>query len=406
MSQYDDRHQALKTQLSEVQGGLANLPDTRREGIQDELGRLEEALGFAALVIDKTDPDLVPDAAHNELSGALTQISDQVVAAEGDPASYTDTFLNALTRLPAAKGEITAQDLKATVADFQRSAKQRLTALSKQIETARGEAQAVASEIEARREEFGEVVETKKQEFGEMIDGRVEALNTQLEELQGAVETEKQRVENLATEQGEAFRQAQEERAAEFKEKGQAYEERVSVIEKDAKERIDTLVNEIEEMKDRSAKLVGAIGITGTAGRYKNEADEQKKVADRLRLTTVGSTLIAIAVAIWATHETDGGALAAKLVISLALGGVAGYLARQSARHRGREERARDLQNDLTAFPVMSEALPEDQKIEQTVEMINRSFLGARPLPDHHDEPGPMPARQLLPRRTSPPDEQ
>ena len=45
MSQYDDRHEALKAQLSETQKGLAALPDERRQDIQDELARLEGALG-------------------------------------------------------------------------------------------------------------------------------------------------------------------------------------------------------------------------------------------------------------------------------------------------------------------------------------------------------------------------
>jgi hypothetical protein len=56
---------------------------------------------------------------------------------------------------------------------------------------------------------------------------------------------------------------------------------------------------------------------------------------------------------------------------------------------------------DLTAFPVMSEALPENTKIEETVGMIRRSFLGAQPVQDPNDEPGPTPGRQLLPRQSS-----
>ena len=45
---------------------------------------------------------------------------------------------------------------------------------------------------------------------------------------------------------------------------------------------------------------------------------------------------------------------------------------------RDREERARRLQLDLTAFPVFVEALPEEDRDAATVWMAERSFLGAR----------------------------
>jgi hypothetical protein len=88
------------------------------------------------------------------------------------------------------------------------------------------------------------------------------------------------------------------------------------------------------------------------------------------------------------------------LASAVLLGGVAAYTARQSARHRGREEHARRLQLDLTAFPVFVEALPEEDKVAATIWMAERSFLlGARGFVDDEDDGGPSVLSQFIARR-------
>jgi hypothetical protein len=50
-------------------------------------------------------------------------------------------------------------------------------------------------------------------------------------------------------------------------------------------------------------------------------------------------------------HVNDNSAVIAKLGVSAVFGGLATYTARQSGRHRKKEEeRARNLQLELTAF--------------------------------------------------------
>lgn len=294
---------------------------------------------------------------------------------------------------------MTAQELKQTVANVQRSATQRPSAIARQVRSVRTNPENLASEIEAQRAEWGEAIEARKQEFDETIEARVSDLRAQLDDVRSLLETEKQGIAGPATEQSEQFRQAQDARAEEFKTRAEGYEERISKLESELKRQVADLVTEIEQMKERSAQLVGAIGVTGTAERYGKEADEQRRIADRLRIAAVLIGLVAIAVAVWATHEPEPGALTGKLVISVVLGGAASYLVSQSARHRGREERARGLQLDLTAFPVFTEDLPDPQHVEEKIAMVRRSFLGAQPLPDHGDEPRPSAASQLMPWR-------
>jgi hypothetical protein len=152
-------------------------------------------------------------------------------------------------------------------------------------------------------------------------------------------------------------------------------------------------------MKDRSAELVGAIGITGTAERYGKEFDEQKTAANSWRIVTLGLGVLAVAAAVVAAFDHKATTAGTKLAIAVLLGGVAAYTARQSARHRSREEHARQIQLDLTAFPVFVEALPDEDKVAATVWMAERSFLGARGSVEDEDDGGPSVLSQFIARR-------
>jgi hypothetical protein len=85
--------------------------------------------------------------------------------------------------------------------------------------------------------------------------------------------------------------------------------------------------------------------------------------------------------------------------VSAILGGIAAYLARQSGRHRRREEHARSLQLDLTAFSPFIEPLSPEQQEEERVIMTRKTF-GKTTAPGASDEePGPAPLSFLLQRK-------
>jgi hypothetical protein len=93
--------------------------------------------------------------------------------------------------------------------------------------------------------------------------------------------------------------------------------------------------------------------------------------------------------------ELSDPAFASKVLISVALGALATYTARQSARHRRREEAARAIQLDLTAFGPFIEPLPEDRQIAERVKMADKTF-GRPLLPEDHDH-GPSWLARLRP---------
>lgn len=103
------------------------------------------------------------------------------------------------------------------------------------------------------------------------------------------------------------------------------------------------------------------------------------KQADRWRVVTVALALLALVPVVWAVVSTvsgDPGVLSAitKLGAGVVLGGVASYCARQSSRHRMREEEARGLEMDLVAFGPFIEDLPVEARQEARTALVAKIF--------------------------------
>ena len=120
-----------------------------------------------------------------------------------------------------------------------------------------------------------------------------------------------------------------------------------------------------------------------------------------MRWLTIALALGAVGAALYAVIEGEQGtqSLGAKLAVSIALGAVAAWTANQSARHRRREEHARALQLELTAFAPFIEPLIPEQREEERVRMTRKTFgraAGAEPEPD--DEISPSAVSVVLQR--------
>ena len=88
--------------------------------------------------------------------------------------------------------------------------------------------------------------------------------------------------------------------------------------------------------------------------------------------------LLAVAAVAWAIHVGSGDdaaltATVSRLGLGVLLGGLSGYAARQSARHRAREEEARSLEMDLVAFTPFVRDLG-DHQAELKAELVRKVF--------------------------------
>jgi hypothetical protein len=399
MTEYTDRHDALREKVVATQQALAGLSPEQRESGGDELERLEEVLGFAATVLDQVDPELVRDSTHNTLSQTFESVAVNASSPTLNERAVADQLLAALAEIPGDPREIEASKVKESAANFQRSAQQRLNALEEQIESAHASANEVATDLETRRQQIIALIEETKAALDVQTNTRWEEIEASVTSLEGTAQNHVQRLDALVTDQQEAFRKAQDERAEEHRENEKSFEAQMEKLTAEAQARTGNLISEIEEMKERSAELVGTIGVTGTASRYGEEADEQRGTADHWRFGTVLLGVLAVAAAIAAAFDHKAATIGAKIGIAILLGGVATYTARQSARHRRREEHAKQLQLDLAAFPVFIGALPEEARDEETIRMVRRSFRGASSHISDEDEPGLGSFSQFLQRR-------
>jgi hypothetical protein len=361
--------------------------------------RVLAVLAYTQLMIEGSEIMLISSVVASEIEATLTEFvnAPEQLASESGP--WVDRLLDLTTRLPRAQGRDFEQAAKKAARTFQRSAQQRFAAVEKRAEEAQSNVEALAENLTGQRAEINALAEQFRVQQEEAAEARFAQLDARTQDLQAAAERHAQSIEALMTEQAEVFRKAQDERAEEHREREQGNQSQFELLEASTNRRAETLVSEITAMKDRSAELVGAIGITGTAERYGKEFDDQKATANKWRMVTLGLGVLAAAAAVVAAFDHNATTAGTKLAIAVLLGGVATYTARQSARHRSREEHARRLQLDLTAFPVFIEALPEEDRDAATVWMAERSFLGARSGIEDEDDGGPSLLSQFITRR-------
>jgi hypothetical protein len=221
------------------------------------------------------------------------------------------------------------------------------------------------------------------------VDTLMASVQTKITEFDAVLAAQRQAIEEARAAQSETFSTSQGERATAFQEEITRAREELTNLDKQSREEVEARVAEIRRMEKDASDLVGAIGLAGTAERYGEEAVAQKKIANGTRLATValavGAVVMAIVAATAGSSDKWHGVVA-KLAVSAVFGGLATYMGKQSARHRAREERARNLQLELTAFAPFIEPLGKDQQDFERVLMTRRTFGHIGALPELQDE--------------------
>lgn len=390
MSRFDDRVQQLRESAELATKGLAELSEDQRVGDDEAIARLEHAIAYAGLVIETTDGELISESAFQALSNELIQIHGNPVAAIANASNWGDTLLDGVSRLPTARGNDVAQAVREAAANYQRSVQQRLHSLGGDIEAV----QVKASEVDA-------AVDTSAAAMEGRLNEVAEGFRAKLAEHDSAIATERSLIDGAKTAQAETFRGAQADRDESFTTALADFKADLTKLLEDSAVTVAERVAEIERMEAESAGLVGAIGLAGTAERYGEEVKEQRRAADFWRWCTVllvGLAVAAIVVIVFTLgDEPRWEEVVGKFSASLLFGGIATYAARQSARHRHREEHARTLQLELTAFGPFIEPLTSDQQEEERVVMTRKTFGKASAAsPTAGEEPGPAPLSFLL----------
>jgi hypothetical protein len=402
MSTYDDRLEALRAQAHDAENAMRELGDGEwPQGGDETRDRLFGVFAYARTVLETTDAALLSDAVYNEISTALASFAGNPAAGVANADPWGSSLLDAVGRLPAARDRDVEQAVKDAAANFQRAAQQRLNALNENLATTEKQLETFGTTIEERKTEVATAIEEQRTVLSTQIETMQTGFEARLTEYTTQMDADRAAISTLRAAQAEEFTAAQKQREQVAKEGLDGAQGEFTQFLQTAKQEVDERVTEIRRMETESAQLVGAIGLAGTAERYGEEVDEQKRVADGWRYATIVLALLAVGGVIFAAVESNPAAetFAGKLSLSLIFGGIATYAARQSAYHRHREQRARDLQLELTAFSPFIEPLNADQQEEERVIMTRKTFGKTTTTAKQEEEPGPTALSFALRRR-------
>lgn len=244
---------------------------------------------------------------------------------------------------------------------------------------------AVAEAQERARGEAHEALSEKADAARSDLDGLRKALS----DLESKHHMTQESIEKALTTQATDFRDQEKARSNKFSEEMETWETGVKDSLKEWGEDASGLLDEMQKMRDDSAALVGATAVALTAERFGEQVERERKTANQLRIAAVGAISLAGLIAFWVAHTSDVGSdwrqFSGKVLAGLVFATAAGYLARQSSQHRGREAKYRQLSLELRAFGPFVEPLDEDQKRAARIVMADRVFgrhIEGLPPPD------------------------
>jgi len=380
-----------------VRDHLASWSETTRAAVDAEdddiLERIENLLDEVLVVTAVQHEIVVPTGAISNLTNSLVAVDSALSALDGvDSTTVTVALVADLTNATESlaanlfqwPGRIERDNWREAVTQaastYRRSAGQQLAGLTSEIDEAKAEL--------SRIEQLSVDLANKTRQ---LADEKATEITTQLDTLDAQIETAKAAVTAASTQvkaavdrsetaigtQQQQFAEAQEERSKSFSaaQDERAKEAKAKLAERDAE--AAAVIQQLEQRLEKATTLVEVFTAAGTANAYSREAKAQGKQADIWRGVAIAlGVLTALAAGFVLVEFPNGTSLDAwqlvvgKLALGATVGAVAGYAARQSSRHRGREERAKHLELNLETFGTLSSELSPDKLEEARAALV------------------------------------
>ena len=356
-----------------------------------------------------TRADLIPltvlDAAAPHLQNARTEldafVGNRNVAHLANMDTHIDNLLAQmapLLRLPFGKESEAAvkagKDYRSQLGELGSAARRDLDGLRENEAQLAQSVDAVRASLEGVKQAADQTVEEVRAE-----------LDAKLAELRVEIDSQKSRLDDAISRQQDSFSEAQERRVQEFaagqKEYETTFKKQADRLIKDTGARLEQLdiaaqasLEFMKEQENRAREVLGITAATAAAGAYVEDADQQRKEADRWRRFALSIFVVLLGISSIAILADPIGtdASAAEIVtyvaprLPIGIGLLATfYASRQSAHHRERERIARRLAVELTTFRPFIAELPEDQLRSEIREATRRYFRGVQ-LPGRDNE--------------------
>jgi predicted nucleic acid-binding Zn-ribbon protein len=259
-----------------------------------------------------------------------------------------------------------------------------------------------------------------KQEVEE-LHGKISEVEQQLAQLRNQITAERNRVDSIANEARtqlnafqQQFSQAQHERLTQFnneaKDRSQRFQnsmdqwnERVSnalqryndefnnafsnwrvdgeKVKQDFVSLAEDTLTKLSDYKTQVETIVGIISNTAQAGAYKKIANEERATMWFWQVIAVASMICIAGLGIYFVFESPPANsitwlyLSKRLIVTLALGGLATYAAQQSSNHRKEARRNRKMQLELASIEPFLASLPKDVQ-DKVKEGLAQKFFG------------------------------
>jgi hypothetical protein len=388
---FESRVATIREALERLSPEYLEMVDAEDGGIVE---RAQLLLDHVLVVTSSADPRLLPktwvgdliadlDSLHEAVEGlaVVETVTSPAVQALSSAADAVAHELVAWTPVPSGDWREAVSEAAST---YRRSAGQQMASLRSDIEAATQRVVEVKDEVEqlaaGNRQASDARLETLKEEVAELTRA-VSALDTQRSAIEQQVSRAAERADQVIAGLQEQFTAAQESRSTEFQRELRQISDTAKSARDKATAEADQGLAKIHAKVAEAGDLVAVFAAAGTANFYSREANQQAKLADRWRLAAIFLALCAglSALALLFTNgdrDTNWSQIIGKLLLAVALGGLASYSAAQSARHRGREERARHLELNIETTGPLLHGVDEEKATEARLRVVEAMLNG------------------------------
>jgi len=386
VSQWTQRIEESKA-LTQGRALLEQMPSLRERTtdptLLEALDRIDTVIVLLIAALEDSDPRLVSQQILNNLSSYVGDLSSYINSwQQGNSTDYltihaqtsADNITHQLGQIPHTPwggADKTIKGLRGSVLGHQQAVRRAMESLDEKVSDAKA------------------VFDNKTNEAASAV--------VRLREMadETAVQYEKldKDTKDLISQQQTAFSTAETKRSEAFNrlltEESKKLGDSVDALSKNAAVKISDLQQETEE--DRKAviaakthveEILGIVGDEALIGQYSKNAGDDKKTADVWRWMTFASIVAAIIAAGWLAWTVTSGEdinwhrIFAKALLTVSLGGLAAYAARQSSEHRHAQRQAEQMALQLAALKPYLRDIEDTAKRDQLLAEIALKLFG------------------------------
>jgi len=345
MSRWNDAFEshAFKTSWNSINELLASedFITGEAEGVGIEVARLKKVIAYIDGVIEQIDPELMPFNILDGMNQHSTQCLQQLNAFQGNQNvghlqnanTNIDAVLSLIGTTPFILSGYQKGSLSKAANAYSEAIDEHLARLSKNID----------AEVESVRSELVD------------INGGISTNKTALTALDNELKVVSQTVEKQTSEFNTQFQASETKRTAKFDKVIETQQTKVDSTFKDIAIKSGTTIEVLDKYLEDAKNIFGVVVNSLQAGAYSSYANEEKKMANRLRWSAIALMVLGVSVLVvpeiikmvnsMETYALDWKVTLGRIPFSLILFVPAFYLARESSKHRNTEviNRRREL---------------------------------------------------------------